>query len=90
MNPKGQHLFEVYTRLSCARVASYTSHTQSCLNTKQIAVKIISKVQQALGVNSLAMLMYSEFHRVKMAKRYLVPNRYVLYHNKDSMGDLIG
>jgi len=44
MNPKGQHLFEIYTTLSYVRVASYTSHTLPCLNTKQVAVKVISKV----------------------------------------------
>ncbi len=38
MNPKGQHLFEIYTRLSYIRVASYTSHTLPCLNTKQVTV----------------------------------------------------
>ena len=48
MNPKGQHLFEIYTALSSVRVASYTSHTLPCLNTKQVAVKVISKVQQPL------------------------------------------
>ena len=49
MNPKGQHLFEIYTRLSYVRVASYTSHTLPCLNTKQVAVKVISKDQQPLN-----------------------------------------
>ncbi len=48
MNPKGQHLFEIYIALSFVRVASYTSHTLSGLNTKQVAVKIISKDQQPL------------------------------------------
>ena len=48
MNPKGQHLFEIYTTLSYVRVASYTSHTLPCLNTKQVAVKVISKDQQPL------------------------------------------
>jgi hypothetical protein len=48
MNPKGQHLFEIYTTLSSVRVASYTSHTLPCLNTKQVAVKVISKDQQPL------------------------------------------
>ncbi len=48
MNPKGQHLFEIYTMLSYVRVASYTSHTLPCLNTKQVAVKVISKDQQPL------------------------------------------
>ncbi len=48
MNPKGQHLFEIYTRLSYVRVASDTSHTLPCLNTKQVAVKVISKDQQSL------------------------------------------
>ena len=48
MNPKGQHLFEIYTRLSYVRVASYTSHTQPCLNTKEVTVKVISKEQQPL------------------------------------------
>jgi len=46
--PKGQHVFEIYTTLSHVRVASYTSHTLSCLNIKHIAVKVISKDQQAL------------------------------------------
>jgi len=46
MTPKGQHLFEIYTTLSYVRVASYTSHTLPCLNTKQVAVKVISKDQQ--------------------------------------------
>ncbi len=49
MNPKGQHLFEIYTALSYVRVASYTSHTLPCLNTKQVAVKVISKDQQPLA-----------------------------------------
>ena len=49
MNPKGQHLFEIYTTLSYVRVASYTSHTLPCLNTKQVALKVISKVQQPLA-----------------------------------------
>ncbi len=48
MPPKGQHLFEIYTRLSYVRVDSYTSHTLPCLNTKQVAVKVISKGQQPL------------------------------------------
>ncbi len=48
MNPKGQHLFEIYTALSYVRVASYTSHTLPCLNSKQVAVKVISKDQQPL------------------------------------------
>ncbi len=48
MNPKGQNLFEIYTRLSYVRVASYTSQTLPCLNTKQVAVKVISKDQQPL------------------------------------------
>jgi len=47
--PKGQHVFEIYTALSHVRVASYTSHTLSCLNLKHIAVKVISKDQQALN-----------------------------------------
>ena len=46
--PKGQHVFEIYTTLSSVRVASYTSHTLPCLNIKHIAVKVISKDQQAL------------------------------------------
>ena len=46
--PKGQHVFEIYTTLSSVRVASYTSHTLPCLNTKHLAVKIISKDQQIL------------------------------------------
>jgi len=46
--PKGQHVFEIYTALSHVRVASYTSHTLPCLNIKHIAVKVISKDQQAL------------------------------------------
>ena len=46
--PKGQHLFEIYTSLSYVRVASYTSHTLPCLNIKHIAVKVISKDQQPL------------------------------------------
>ncbi len=49
MNPKGQHLFEIYTTLSYVRVASYTSNTLPCLNTKQVAVKVISKDQQPLA-----------------------------------------
>ncbi len=48
MTPKGQHLFEIYTTLSYVRVASYTSHTLPCLNTKQVAVKVSSKDQQPL------------------------------------------
>jgi len=48
MNPKWQHLFGIYTRLSYVRVASYTSHTLPCLNTKQVAVKVTSKDQQPL------------------------------------------
>lgn len=44
----GQHLFEVYTALSYVRVTSYRSHTLPCLNTKQVAVKVISKDQQPL------------------------------------------
>ncbi len=48
MNPKWLHLFEIYTTLSYVRVASYTSHTLPCSNTKQVAVKVISKVQQPL------------------------------------------
>jgi len=47
--PKGQHLFNIYTALSYVRVASYTSHTLPCLNTKHVAVKVISKVQQPLA-----------------------------------------
>jgi len=46
--PKGQHLFNIYTALSYVRVASYTSHTLPCLNTKHVAVKVISKDQQTL------------------------------------------
>ncbi len=53
MNPKGLHLFEIYTTLSYVRVASYTSHTQPCLNTKQVAVKVISKDQQPLELPQL-------------------------------------
>ncbi len=48
MNPRRQHLFEIYTTLSYVRVASYTSHTQPCLNTKQLTVKVISKDQLPL------------------------------------------
>ncbi len=48
MPPKGQHLFEIQTALSYVRVASYTSYTLPCLNTKQVAVKIILKDQQPL------------------------------------------
>ncbi len=48
MKPKGKHLFEIYTTLSYVRVASYTSHTLPCLNTKQVAVKVNSKGQQPL------------------------------------------
>ena len=47
--PKGQHLFDIESTLSTVRVASYTSHTLSCLNTKQVAVKVISRVQQTLS-----------------------------------------
>ncbi len=46
--PKGQHLFEIYTTLSYVHVASYISHTLPCLNIKHVAVKVISKVQQTL------------------------------------------
>ncbi len=42
-------MFEIYTALSYVRVASYTSHTLPCLNTKQFAVKVISKDQQPLN-----------------------------------------
>jgi len=41
-------LFEIYTALSPVRVANYTSHALPCLNTKQVAVKVISKDQQTL------------------------------------------
>jgi len=41
-------LFEIYTALLHVRVASYTSHALPCINTKQVAVKIISKDQQTL------------------------------------------
>ncbi len=58
MNPKGQHLFEIYTTLSCVRVASYTSHTLPCLNTKQVAVKVISKDQQPLALLSIEFIEY--------------------------------
>ncbi len=52
--PKGQHVFEIYTTLSSVRVASYTSQTPPCLNIKHLAVKIISKGQQTLGsLNSI-------------------------------------
>ncbi len=53
MTPKGQHLFELYTRLSYVRVASYTPHTLPCLKTKLVAVKVISKDQQPLKNNSI-------------------------------------
>ncbi len=49
MNPKGQLLFEIYTTLAYVQVASDTSHTLPCLNTKRVAVKVISKGQQPLG-----------------------------------------
>jgi len=48
--PKGQHVFEIYTALSHVRVASYTSHTLPCLNIKHIAVKVILKDQKALSL----------------------------------------
>ncbi len=53
MEPNWQHLFEIYTRLSYVRVASYTSHTLPFLNTKQVAVKVISKDQQPLVPNTI-------------------------------------
>ncbi len=56
MNPKVQHLFEIYTTLSYVRVASYTSHTLPWLNTKQVAVKVISKDQQSLAVSFFEIL----------------------------------
>ncbi len=56
MNPKGQHLFEIYTTLSYVRVTSYTSHTLPWLNTKQVAVKVISKHQQPLAVSFFEIL----------------------------------
>ena len=46
--PKGQHLFEIYTALSYVHVASYTSHALPWLNIKHVAVKEISKIQQSL------------------------------------------
>ena len=46
--PKGQHLFEIYTALSYVHVASYTSHALPCLNIKPVAVKVTSKGQQTL------------------------------------------
>ncbi len=58
MNPKGQRLFEIDTTLSYVRVASYTSHTLSCLNTKQVAVKVISKDQQPLVIYSFLFKKY--------------------------------
>jgi len=53
MSSKGQHLFEIYPMLSSVLVASYTSQTLPCLNTKQVAVKAISKVQQTLSIFDL-------------------------------------
>ena len=44
---KEQH---IYTRLSYVRVASYTSHTLLCLNSKQVTVKLISKEQQPVDL----------------------------------------
>jgi len=46
--PKGQYMFEIYTALSHVRVARYASHTLPRINIKHIAVKVISKDQQAL------------------------------------------
>jgi hypothetical protein len=46
--PEGQRLFDIYTALSHIRVASYTSCALPCLNFKQTAVKVISKVQQPI------------------------------------------
>ncbi len=71
MNPKGQHLFEIYTRLSYVRVASYTSHTLPCLNTKQVAVKVISKDQQPLGAVDLSGLKFIRFKTDLIAARAL-------------------
>jgi len=48
-DPKGQRLFERYTALSRIHVASYTSCALPCLHIKQIAVKVISKIQQTLS-----------------------------------------
>ncbi len=59
MNPKGQHLFEIYTALSYVRVASYTSHTLPYLNTKQVAVKVISKDQQPLAFINILPFLFS-------------------------------
>ncbi len=54
MNPKGQQLFGIYTALSYVCVACCTSHTLPCLNTKQVAVKIISKDQLPLDGQIMA------------------------------------
>ncbi len=71
MNPKGQHLFEIYTALSHVRVASYTSHTLPCLNTKQVAVKLISKDQQTLRTFDLSGLKFIQFKTDLIAARAL-------------------
>jgi hypothetical protein len=46
--PKGLRLFEMYTTLSHIHVASDTLYALPCLHFKQIAEKVISKVQQTL------------------------------------------
>ncbi len=64
MNPKGEYLFEVYTRLSYVRVASCTSHTLPCLNTEQVAVKVISKDKRPLNGITMKNLTYTTFSLV--------------------------
>ncbi len=69
--PKGQHVFKIYTTLSSVRVASYTSHTLPCLNIKHIAVKIISKVQQTLN----ALVNFTQRNCYALAPNIAVPTR---------------
>ncbi|WP_160173529.1 hypothetical protein [Thalassotalea sp. ND16A] len=64
-------MFEIYTTLSYVRVASYTSHTLPCLNTKQVAVKVISKDQQPLDLNKTARSEDIEEKRVLVAVLYV-------------------
>jgi len=57
-------LFEIYTALLHVRVASYTSHALPCINTKQVAVKIISKDQQTLYfLEKISTLIDSSFEK---------------------------